>query len=182
MSETSQPSLAESFVAYLEGLAERDRGALAALRRSLGFAPGSYPAAYPYVERFVPDDGQDQDALRQALYLVAGLYASHPQHRAGLSLARSLGLLMQARQSPSIEKRFITLLATDADGMPELLRQIVTLLAADGHALDYAALHADLVLWFKPWAIESRDRMRQRWARDFYRVPSSIEAAATVSV
>lgn len=162
---------AERFVGHLRQLAERDRGALAVLRRSLTFAPGASPAAYPYIERFVPD-GHDQDAVRQALYLVAGLYASHPQHQAGTSLARSFGLLMLDRQSPSIEKRFIALLSSDAEGLPELLRQVVSLLCADSRALDYAALLDDLSTWMKPWASDARDRLRQRWARDFYRTAS----------
>lgn len=166
--QATPPRLSEQFIVWLETLAGRDRGALAVLRRSLGFAPGSHPAAFPLVERFVPD-AAGPDALRPALYLTAGLYASHPQHRPGLSLARSFGLLMHERQSPSIEKRFITLLSTDAEGLPELLRQVIALLAADERGLDYAALLDDLVLWWRPWAIEPRDRMRQRWARDFYR-------------
>lgn len=165
---SATPGLTGRFIGHLVQLAEHDRGALAVLRRSLTFAPGAYPAAYPFVERFAPD-GHDQDALRQALYLVAGLYASHPQHQPDTSLARSFGLLMLERQSPSIEKRFITLLASDAEGLPELLRQVVALLAADGRKLDYTALLDDLVLWLRPWAFEARDRMRQRWARDFYR-------------
>jgi CRISPR system Cascade subunit CasB len=178
---SAQPDFSGRFVDYLTELAARDRGALAVLRRSLSFAPGAYPAAYPHVERFVPD-GHDQDALRLALYLVAGLYASHPRHQADTSLARSFGLLMHERQSPSIEKRFIALLSTDAEGLPELLRQVVTLLAADGRALDYAALLDDLVLWLRPWAFEARDRMRQRWARDFYRTTAAGAAAEDTTV
>ncbi len=63
----------EAFIAHLQSLAVRDRGALAALRRSLGFAPGAYPPAYPSVERFAVQGG-DKDSLRQALYLTAGLF------------------------------------------------------------------------------------------------------------
>lgn len=174
--------LAGRFIGHLSKLAERDRGALAVLRRSLTFAPGTNPAAYPYVERFVPD-GHDQDALRQALYLVAGLYASHPQHQAGTSLARSFGLLMLERQSPSIEKRFIAVLSSDADGLPELLRQMVSLLSADGRGLDYALLLDDLSTWLRPWASDGRDRLRQRWARDFYRsTPDTSTADLSAAV
>jgi CRISPR system Cascade subunit CasB len=159
---------AERFVGHLRQLAEHDRGGLAVLRRSLTFAPGASPAAYPYIERFVPD-GHDQHAVRQALYLAAGLYASHPAHQAGTALARSFGLLMLERQSPSIEKRFIAVLSSDEQGLPELLRQVVSLLSADGRSLDYVALLDDLSIWLKPWASDARDCLRQRWARDFYR-------------
>ena len=41
------------FITYLQSLATRDRGALAALRRSLGFTPGTFAAAMPIVEPFV---------------------------------------------------------------------------------------------------------------------------------
>ncbi len=61
---------------------------------------------------------------------------------------------------------------------PTLLRQAVTLLSTDGRALDYVALLDDLALWHKPWALEAQDRLRQRWARDFYRAESD-EAPAT---
>jgi len=67
--------------------------------------------------------------------------------------------------------------------MPELLRQIVALLAADGRGLDYATLIDDLAKWMRPWASEARDRVRQRWARDFYRTPpESIEQAHVESI
>lgn len=175
----SDPSgLSGRFIAHLERLAEHDRGALAVLRRSLTFAPGAFPGAYPWVEPFVPPDCHEGDALRRAMHLAAGLYASHPKHVPGQSLARSLGRLMHERQSPSIEKRFIALLSTDEDGVPELLRQIVRLLAADGHAVDHVALLDDLAIWLRPWAFEARDRMRQRWARDFYRGASPGPADA----
>lgn len=60
------------FVRYLSGL---DRGALAVLRRSLGFdPPGSYVPAFRYVEPWV--GGLDAArAHRDAMYLTAGLYA-----------------------------------------------------------------------------------------------------------
>lgn len=165
--------LAARFITHLQQLAERDRGGLAALRRSLSFAPGSDPAAYPYVERFVPDI-HERDALRQAMYLTAGLYASHPRHQKNTSLASSFGLLMLERQSPSIEKRFIALLSSDADGLADLLRQAVSLLAADDRPIDYAALLDDLADWLRPWVTDKRDRLRQRWARDFYRSQSPL--------
>ena len=160
---------AQDFVRHLEQLRERDRGALAALRHSLAFAPGGYPPAYPYVERFVAGERHAQDAWRLALYVVAGLYALHPKHGAS-SVAASLGLLMRERGSASIEKRFVALLGADAENLPNYLRQIVSLLAAGDRSFDYAALLGDLSRWLNPrldpdW----RDQIRQCWARDFYR-------------
>jgi len=166
---------AQNFIAHLERLHERDRGALAVLRRSLGFELGAYAPAYPYVERFVATERHAQDASRLALYLVAGLYAAHPR-QAGKSLATSLGDLMHQRDSASIEQRFIALLGADAENLAVYLRQVISLLAAGDQPLDYSALLQDLSLWLNPRIDpERRDAVRQRWARDFYR-------ALTVSV
>src|ERR1019366_1060543 len=69
----------DQFFEHLKRLRSRDRGALAILRRSLSFAPGAFPPAYAYVERFVGADRKATDPFRLALYLVAGLYALHPE-------------------------------------------------------------------------------------------------------
>ena len=160
---------AQSFIAHLSELAEQDRGALAQLRRGLGFAPGAFPRAYPYVERFVGPDRDANDPWRKALYLAAGLFALHPQHREGETLAAALGHLARARESGSIEQRFVALLGAGPEGLPNLLRQVVSLLAADGLAYDHVRLLDDLGVWLRPFDSEGRDRIRQRWARDFYR-------------
>lgn len=163
MSDTKQ-----DFIVYLERLRERDRGAMAVLRRSQGFPPGAYPPAYPYVERFAAERHAN-DSWRLALYVVAGLYASHPRQGGG-TLATSLGELMRKRESGSIEQRFIALLGADAENLPVYLRHAITLLAADDKPLDYATLLNDLATWLNPRVdAEWRDGIRQRWARNFYR-------------
>lgn len=172
MSDQSQ-----AFVLHLQSLALNNRGALAALRRSTGFAPGAYPPAFPYVERFVPAESHAEDSYRQALYVTAALFARHPQHEEGQSLAAAFGKLVQSRQKQkrddqkhsSLEQRFIALLAADAEDLPNYLRQIVSLLAADGYGVDYASLLQDLARHLNPFQFEARDKVRQRWARDFYR-------------
>lgn len=160
---------AQSFIAHLSELAERDRGALAHLRRSLGFAPGSFPRAYPYVERFVPKESHAGDPWRKALYLTAALFALHPEHRKDVNLASALGALARIRESTSIEQRFIALLGAEPESLPSLLRQAVSLLAADDYPCDYARLLDDLGVWLRPFDVDRRDSIRQRWARDFYR-------------
>lgn len=160
---------APAFVAYLGDLHQRDRGALAQLRRSLSFAPGAYPPAYPHVERFVGADKHADDPWRKALYLTAGLYALHPAHQNGPSLASVLGQLGRLRGSASVERRFVALLGAEPHSLPTLLRQAVSLLAADGHPCDFVRILNDLTRWLNPYAIEARERLCQQWARDFYR-------------
>jgi len=160
----------EKFINYLAGLSEQGRGAMAILRRSLAFAPGTWPQSYPYVERFVAKDWHAQDARRLALYAVAGLFASHPQ-RSEQSLASALGGVMLKRESASIELRFISILGADASNIVDYLRQVIPLLVADGVGLDYVSLLGDLQVWMNPQL--NPDRLRQKWARDFYRTLSS---------
>jgi CRISPR system Cascade subunit CasB len=168
---------AQNFVAYLQDLKKSDAGALAKLRRSLGFELGSYTPVFPYVERFAAANQHEQDALRRALYLVAGLFALHPR-QGSPSLAKSFGALMRERESASIEQRFIALLGADAHNLPDYLRQAISLLKADDLALDYAALFDDLSRWLDPRLDpQRRDGLRQRWARDFYR--AVIEESST---
>jgi CRISPR system Cascade subunit CasB len=172
-------SFSQDFVGQLQHLHEQDRGALAILRRSLRFAPGSYPPAYPYVERFVGKEREAGDPLRLALYLVAGLYALHPKTSAG-SLASGLGELMHRRASKSIENRFIALLNADANDLAERLRLVVPMFAADGMGIDYALLFNDLAGWLNPHAPGRRDRIRQKWARDFYEVLAQYEPETSI--
>lgn len=166
------------FIAHLESLKQHDRGALAALRRSLSFSPGTHAPAMPWVEPFAVKDGT-REAQRQALYLVAGLYAAHPRHRSGAALAQGLGLVKIRRGSDSIERRFIALLSADAESLPVHLRHAMALLAAEELPCDYTQLAADLARWLDPWQDDARDRVRQRWAREFYRQLAPAEPSAT---
>ena len=167
----------ERFVNRLSGL---DPGAMSTLRRSLSFDPGAFVPAYPFVEPFAAKEA-DRPWLRSALYLTAGLYARHPEHRAGRSVASGMAQSMFQRGSQSIERRFIGLLDSDSEGAGQHLRQAVSVLAADGIAIDYAELLDDLGVWLAPRAMEQKDRVKQRWARDFYRSDSTGQAEANAA-
>lgn len=178
---------AQAFVAHLSTLAEKDRGALSALRHSLSFDPGAFPPAYPYVERFVGRDRHADDPYRRALYLTGGLFALHSANSAKASFAAAFGTLARQRKkqrkSDSIERRFVALLGAEPECLPSMLRQAVSLLAADGLALSYAHLLDDLSRWLNPFGQEARDSLRQQWARDFYRAyePSSDQPKTTLA-
>ncbi len=165
---------AEAFIAHLRQLREKNRGALATLKRSLAFPPGDYPAAYPHVERFA---GLEEFASRRrALYLSAALYALHPQE-GNRSLAAALAELIHRRESESIEKRFLALLGADPENLDTYLRQVVSLLAAEELGFNHSRLLDDLSTWLNPHAGERSDRVRRQWARDFYapRKQESVE-------
>lgn len=158
---------AERFITHLGRLKDHNPGALAALRHSLAFEPGTWPRAFPFVEMFASSTAHGRDPDRLALYAVAGLFARHPEVRKQ-SFASAFGeLAKQPGSSASLEGRFIALLEADADNIVDYLRPAVTLLAAKGIGFDYAGLLLDLGGWLNPM----RDPvwLRQRWARDFYR-------------
>jgi CRISPR system Cascade subunit CasB len=177
VNEVSQHS--KSFIHHLQTLKMQDRGALATLRHSLAFEPGTYAKAFSHVERFAGETVHERDARRLALYAVAGLFARHPEHVENKSFSAAFGELMRRRESGSIEQRFIALLDADTDNIVDYLRQAVTLLASDNIGCDYARLLDDLSSWMHPIKSEKRDRLRQRWARDFYR---AMQAAQTNEV
>ena len=166
------PSHGETFVSHLLELAKSNRGAMAELRRSLSHEPGAHVAAFPYVERHA-GNRHALDAYRKALYLVAGLFALHQEHRKGSSFAAAYGRLSEQRKrsqkSDGIERRFIALLSADAQSVPTHLRQALSLLVADEIPFDYVRLLTDLSVWLDPRKLDRLDAVRQRWAQDFYR-------------
>lgn len=152
-----------AYLDWLEKLNERDSRVRAVLRRSLAFDPGTFPAAYPYVEPFLKD--QDSHWRRQVHYLVAALWASHwkaGRAESARPIAQATALHQLASGSTSTERRFITLLDSDANELPHRLRQMVALLK--DYSIDFDALLMDLQRW------HARDKRTQnQWARQFYR-------------
>lgn len=150
----------ERFVGYLEELAERrDRAALATLKRSLAFSPGSDLRSFRYVEPWVVDS---EERARETFYLVAGLFALHPVS-GDVRLPEALADVYRRNEKRSLEARFLALLDSDLDQLPDRLRRIMPLLP-DGVGIDWVELMSDLLYWFKP------ERTVQRaWARQFYR-------------
>jgi CRISPR system Cascade subunit CasB len=160
----------QAFIDYLQRLAETNRGALAELRRSLTFSPGAVPRVFRYVEPFIANDEHPDSARRLARYLAAGLFALHPRQQP-ISIGKAMGTLYRKQeQSPSIEGRFIALLESDGETVAEPLRHCISLLKAHDLAIDYRALLADLTIWLNPVRLDDLDKLRRRWASDFYRV------------
>ena len=156
------------FVRFLADCFERDRAQRARLRRSLGAAPGTDPAVYPLVEPWIPEAAGPFDSRRSARYLLAGLYALHPVN-GDRSLAAALAEVSRRRGSKSLELRFVSLLQADPENVGQYLRQAVTLMAGSEIGVDYPRLLGDLIGWMSPRAHDQRDRIRQQWARDYYR-------------
>lgn len=169
---TSVTGSITALVEHLQELARReDRAALAALRRGLGKPPGTVAEMAPYVEPFfagAPDEA----------YIIASLFGFHPHHRrieyeAGHPvLRRGLGTDLRplkrredGEDDPGIARRFIALLDSDRDALPEHLRHLLALLKARlaDHPIDYIQLFWDLRDWDTP-----DRRVQKRWASGFW--------------
>lgn len=170
------------FVAFLTGLAPKggadgsgDRAAIATLRRGLGKAPGqAIVAMASLVERHVPLEASGRE--RDDYYLVAALFASHPTHRQGVSLATAFRRACQASASESLERRFQAVLTAEREDLPTHLRHLIALIASKDEALDWGQLLSDLRYWSHP-----NRTVQVAWSRDFWgpvATPSTGEGGA----
>lgn len=151
------------FIEWLKEVNENNTKVRAVLRQSLAFDPGIYVPAYTYIEPFV--NKENSTWLREMHYLVAGLWAAHwREGRSGqqLSIGKACWeLYLTKDMSPSIERRFISLLDADRDQLPHRLRQMIALLKEQ--AIDFDTLLEGLLKWHY-----DKKPTQNRWAHDFY--------------
>ncbi len=166
MSETGtqKMSLDEGFIAYLEGVLRRDdRAILAHLRRGLGKEAGTAMEMFPYIARFVQTKFRSEE---NAYFLVASLFGLYPTNswksdEKFNNLGKSLSFLKE--ESDSIEKRFVALLNSDDEDLPNHLRQIVSLLKSKEAPINWYLLLKDI----KGWSYENRS-VQRNWAKGFW--------------
>jgi CRISPR system Cascade subunit CasB len=168
----------EPFVRSLIRLfTEEDRAALAALRRALGKQPGEAAEAHRYVLPFVAPGMKPWD--ENAYYLVGALFALHPanwgppeeqaeqQQATTTNMGASFRRLAGEVESGSVERRFVALLNSHPDDLPEHLRHAVGLLKSKEVPVNWSQLIHDL----RNWNHEAR-WVQRNWARAFWGQPS----------
>jgi len=173
------------FTAHLERLIrEKDRGALAALRRGLGKPPGTVREMDRYVLPYLPQDAGLRPTVREArenaYYLVGALFAYWHQGKADVienapaNLGDSLRWLVDRESSETsnredaekrVEKRLVALLNCHRDDLPDHLRHTIGLLKSNEIPVNWMQLLWDI----QNWQRESRD-VQRNWARKFWRV------------
>lgn len=175
MNETSRD---EKFIAYLEGLRDRDdKGALAILKRGLGKPAGTDFGMAPYIERW---NLAAWDRARY--YLVASLFASHPMpaetnaNGEPCNMGDVFADIVKAYTSDvrknkddarkSVERRFVAILNAHSDDLPRHLRHAVSLAKSKNVPVDYLSLLRDLRDWDK-----DEKYVQQKWACRFWRSP-----------
>lgn len=178
----TQPSEREvRFTAFLQGLVtEDDRASLAALRRGLGRSPGGAAEMCRFVVPWLPPGTSVWE--EQSYYLVASLFAWHQGTWRGsdtegevwTNLGASFARLADALGGlDRVEPRFVALLNSYRDDLPERLRHVVGLLRSEDIPIDWARLLHDL----RGWHWESR-AVQRAWARAFWR-GTSVEETPT---
>jgi CRISPR system Cascade subunit CasB len=161
--EPSPPKMRESdFVAHLKGLAEcEDRGALAALRRGLGMAPGTCTEMHRYVVRFLPQGCWTWRG--ECRYVVAALFGLHPVSTSEGNFGDTMRVVKDKGGGDSIEKRFIALLKCHRDDLFDHLRQAVSLARSKDVRVHWEQLLQDI----QDWDDESAG-VQRNWARAFW--------------
>jgi CRISPR system Cascade subunit CasB len=161
---TATVANASPFIDHLHSLeANKDRAALAELRRGVGKSPGEVPALLVHVVPWLPTTAWP--GLEDAYFLIATLFALHPN--TGLpqrtNLGASFARLARAMDSGGAERRFMALLNCDRSELPDHLLSGVTLLRTHDIPVDWRQLLADVLAWQRP------QRWVQRaWAAGFW--------------
>ena len=150
----------------------RGRGALADLRRALQRPPGKDANVFRYVVPYLP---AERGWTETAAFLVASLFAAHPDAGGSGTLGASFRQLTDKANSESIERRFVVLLNKAAEDVASHLRQAVSLLKANDVPVDWERLLRDLLAWDHP-----EGYVQRAWARDFWgRAAKEAEAGET---
>lgn len=181
--ETGQDTVAR-FVRHLLSLAERDdRGALAALRRSLQAPTGIAMSACPYVVPFLPPSEAypgRPDSRGRAYFLIGALFALHPEHEEGVSLGHAFrGINSDTAEgkkgldNQSTRARFVALLDAHEDDVADHLRHAISLVRAKNRRIDWERTLKQLLGWGAPdrWA-------QQQLANDFWSEPLQPNAGS----
>lgn len=168
------------------------RATLAKLRRGIGKAPGSVPELWGVTMEGMPVElvaDSDRPTYGEwAVHTVLTLFALHQQGKdiksqcmsvEGAALGTSLKRIVKDETDESrVKKRFDAAATSEDPGeIAHHLRGLVQLLKGQSIPLDYPALAEDLYRFQFP---ESKDAVRLKWGRDFYRISKASEEIATL--
>ena len=155
----------DKFIQFLED--NRDnRQLMASLRRGLA-QPRSVEVSR-VVQQWLSEDSPHW--LEDVYYSIAPLFALHHNDitETGNMGSHFRDMCDDPNDPPSnIERRFMQLLACDANDLDDLLRQAVSLLKSKSVAVNWQRLFNDMGWWKQ--SADSRERVRLEWSRKFWR-------------
>jgi len=173
-----------NFVSYkINLLAKGDpssRAACARLRRAIGKPPGATPDIWDFTLQGAPSEWDSREGIPSyqewAVHTALTLYALHQQGKErsmnvkDISFGTAIGKLVQKDSSrmEAIRRRFNAVAtAMDFSELAHHARGLIQLLKSEDVTMDYPQFAKDLFYFQFP---DSADRIRLRWAEDFYRV------------
>lgn len=163
---------------------QEDRAKLSSLRRGAGQPLGAVLEASRVIEHMLDED--DPPWVEEALYVVASLFALHPKSDNSArwsDMGSHFRALAGEGEDPpaNVERRFVTLLASGADDLPDTLRQAISLLKSKDVPVNWFRLFEDVQQWLdrRPEGEENRRKVRLRWSRNFWRLPDARTPNAT---
>jgi CRISPR system Cascade subunit CasB len=172
---------ADDLIYALEQMRDRDEGSdranFASLRRGMGQPRGAVLEASRVVQRLLDDD--TPLSVEETLYVIAPLFAFHRLPYTGEprdNIGDHFRALFDENEDPprNVERRFIALLASEPDDLPDALRQAVSLLKSKDVPVNWRRLFRDVQQWLNRSAAggEQRQAVRLRWSRQFWRLPA----------
>lgn len=162
---------AERFVDYVLKRQAEDNGFAARLRRA------DNPATEYQSWEILAGFGVDLEKSWQRLpycTLGAALAKAKPEHDGPLGLGAAIAACYEeGAQSDQAKARLRRILAcTSTEELCQVLRPVLALIASRGVKLDFSLLLQQL-LWFSG---QGQERVRTRWAQDFYHRPTENHA------
>jgi CRISPR system Cascade subunit CasB len=159
------------FITYLETLKE-DRGALATLRRGLGQPPGTVSDMFRYVVPQLPGGAYPGSWTEKTYYLVASLFALHPEGISEGNLGNHFADLRDPDpdKNDALERRFTALLTAHPEDLHIYLRQAISFLRSkeEGNKgkVNWHQLMWDVSQLGNP---EKAPSIQKYWANAFWR-------------
>jgi CRISPR system Cascade subunit CasB len=160
-------------------VAAENRATLAILRRGLGKPVGENLRLYPYIMRFVPalTDRERYESTLDSYILIATLFAHHTLTVDKGNLGTTMAAVRKEAENrragaESIEKRFVALLNSHRDDLPNHLRHVISLVAAREVPVNWLKLLEDIQHWDNPWR-----SVQSSWARSFWAEASSASSS-----
>lgn len=154
-----------------------DRARLASLRRGLGQPPGTVSEATRVIEHILDED--DPPWVADTLYVIAPLFAFHPvstKDNRWSNMGDHFHVLFGQDEEPppNVERRFLALLSSEPNDLPDSLRQAISLLKSKEVAVNWRQLFDDVQRWLdcRPESEKKRQEVRLRWSRGFWRLPA----------
>jgi CRISPR system Cascade subunit CasB len=172
MSETTKPNKSEQFVKFIMELIQKDNGAAAALKRADN--PATEYQSWEYLARFIDID-KDYERLPYTT-IASALAKAKAEHNGTVRIGEAIARCYEdGKDSEQAQAKLRRLLACDSvEEVCRVLRPLFSLINSKaGIQLDYAALLQDLY-WFNA----DNQRVKSRWAQNFYRHYSIDEANA----